>query len=540
MEKAKVYFTSFRTPGEMSITDKLKKLLRRAGMDQIDFEGKFVAIKLHFGELGNLSYLRPAYARAVADEVKRLGGKPFLVDCNTLYPGSRKNALDHLECAAINGFNPTTTGCQLSLAFSRNPLHPPPLLKRLLPTNQQNARLTLSYNSADILPALPQAPGVPPLSHRLSPLPEAGARLPHHAHPTSHWIPANIHPPSTHPFAFLPQVLPQDFKGTNTTLSPFAQNHHHHKAQRTNRPKNQPKENKQTNTALSPVSWSSPDTLTALPQARGVPQHSLLLSPLPHQASGAPPPSTLPPLTPSPPLPAIFPQLFQGTLSTLCPFSKTLLPGSCQLQLHWQPDLSPTAPASVPQQSLPLSSLPHARTPTPTTQARRAPPPSTLPALTPSPPPFPDLFPLVAPRTLSHPPPLRQKLHTRRLTCQLRSADSLTALPLAGAWGPSAYPSALASAPRAQHPRTQRTQRTQCTPRRRHPQEAPRPPRPAQQSPLHTHVHPPTHPQSGHLALALEKDPHHPLPLLQKKKKKNHKRTKPKNPHAVSCQLQLP
>ena len=283
---------------------------------------------------------------------------------------------------------PSTPLRQLSLAFSRNPLHPPPLLKRLLPTNKQNARLTLSYNSADILPALPQAPGVPPLSHRLSPLPEAGARLPHHAHPTSHWIPANIHPPSTHPFAFLPQVLPQDFKGTNTTLSPFAQNHHHHKAQRTNRPKNQPKENKQTNTALSPVSWSSPDTLTALPQARGVPQHSLLLSPLPHQASGAPPPSTLPPLTPSPPLPAIFPQLFQGTLSTLCPFSKTLLPGSCQLQLHWQPDLSPTAPASVPQQSLPLSSLPHARTPTPTTQARRAPPPSTLPALTPSPPPL--------------------------------------------------------------------------------------------------------------------------------------------------------
>ena len=271
-------------------------------------------------------------------------------------------------------------------------------------------------------------------------------------------------------------------------------------------PKINRKKKKQTNTALSPVSWSSPDTLTALPQARGVPQHSLLLSPLPHQASGAPPPSTLPPLTPSPPLPAIFPQLFQGTLSTLCPFSKTLLPGSCQLQLHWQPDLSPTAPASVPQQSLPLSSLPHARTPTPTTQARRAPPPSTLPALTPSPPPFPDLFPLVAQRTLSHPPPLRQKLHTRRLTCQLRSADSLTALPLAGAWGPSAYPSALASAPRAQHPRTQRTQRTQRTPRRRHPQEAPRPPRPAQQSPLHTHVHPHTHPhthpQFGHLALA--------------------------------------
>ena len=55
-------------------------------------DGKFVAIKMHFGELGNISFLRPNYARAVADVVKELGGKPFLTDCNTLYPGSRKNA----------------------------------------------------------------------------------------------------------------------------------------------------------------------------------------------------------------------------------------------------------------------------------------------------------------------------------------------------------------------------------------------------------------------------------------------------------------
>ena len=113
MEKAKVYFTDFRTPVGQPLTDKLKKLVRRAGIADIDFEGKFVAIKMHFGELGNMSYLRPAYARALAEVIRELGGKPFLVDCNTMYPGSRKNALDHLECAAINGFNPTTTGCQV-------------------------------------------------------------------------------------------------------------------------------------------------------------------------------------------------------------------------------------------------------------------------------------------------------------------------------------------------------------------------------------------------------------------------------------------
>ena len=90
MEKAKVYFSDFRTVANGDgLTNKLKKLIRKAGIGEIDMEGKFVAIKMHFGELGNLSFLRPNYARAVADVVKELGGKPYLTDCNTLYPGSR-------------------------------------------------------------------------------------------------------------------------------------------------------------------------------------------------------------------------------------------------------------------------------------------------------------------------------------------------------------------------------------------------------------------------------------------------------------------
>ena len=112
MAQSKVYFTDFRTTafGD-GLPVKLQKLLRKAGIGTIDMEGKFVAIKLHFGELGNISYLRPNYARAVADLVKEMGGKPFLTDCNTMYPGSRKNALEHLECAWQNGFTPLTVGC---------------------------------------------------------------------------------------------------------------------------------------------------------------------------------------------------------------------------------------------------------------------------------------------------------------------------------------------------------------------------------------------------------------------------------------------
>lgn len=96
--------------------DKFKRLIKTAGIGDIDMDGKFVAIKTHFGELGNLSFLRPNYARAVVDVVKSLGGKPFLTDCNTLYPGFRKNALEHLECAWQNGFTPLTVGCPIIIA----------------------------------------------------------------------------------------------------------------------------------------------------------------------------------------------------------------------------------------------------------------------------------------------------------------------------------------------------------------------------------------------------------------------------------------
>ena len=112
MEKSKVYFTDFHTEafGD-GLPTKLKKLIRKAGIEKLDLDGKFVAIKMHFGELGNISYLRPNYAKAVVDVVKELGGKPFLTDCNTMYPGSRKNALEHLYCAWENGFTPLTVGC---------------------------------------------------------------------------------------------------------------------------------------------------------------------------------------------------------------------------------------------------------------------------------------------------------------------------------------------------------------------------------------------------------------------------------------------
>lgn len=113
MGKSKVYFTDFRTKLGEGLPTKLQRLVKKAGIGDIDMDGKFVAIKMHFGELGNLGFLRPNYARAIVDVVKECGGIPFLTDCNTLYVGSRKNAIEHLQCAWQNGFTPLTVGCPI-------------------------------------------------------------------------------------------------------------------------------------------------------------------------------------------------------------------------------------------------------------------------------------------------------------------------------------------------------------------------------------------------------------------------------------------
>ena len=113
---SKVYFTNFRATPRENLPQKLARLIKTAGMQEIDFENKYTAIKIHFGEPGNLAYLRPNYAKVVVDQIKAQGGRVFLTDCNTLYVGRRKNGLDHLDAAYENGYNPFTTGCHVVIA----------------------------------------------------------------------------------------------------------------------------------------------------------------------------------------------------------------------------------------------------------------------------------------------------------------------------------------------------------------------------------------------------------------------------------------
>ena len=78
-----------------------------------------VAIKLHCGEWNNTAYLRPVYARVLADKIKSLGGRPFVTDTTTLtyntFPG-RATELDMRITAERNGYTSEALGCPFIVA----------------------------------------------------------------------------------------------------------------------------------------------------------------------------------------------------------------------------------------------------------------------------------------------------------------------------------------------------------------------------------------------------------------------------------------
>jgi uncharacterized Fe-S center protein len=113
---SKVYFTDLRANPSNNLLKKLESLITRTGIDTIDFDTKITAVKIHFGEPGNLSYIRPNFAATVVRYLRDKGARPFLTDTNTLYHGRRSNAVDHIWAAFENGFNPMAVDCPVIIA----------------------------------------------------------------------------------------------------------------------------------------------------------------------------------------------------------------------------------------------------------------------------------------------------------------------------------------------------------------------------------------------------------------------------------------
>ncbi|MDO3378914.1 DUF362 domain-containing protein [Geoalkalibacter halelectricus] len=110
---AKVFFADLRAGHRFNLFDKLEALARAADVASVVSKGDLVAIKIHFGERGGHAYIRPTFVRRIVEVVKTLGGKPFLTDSCTLYPGQRKEAASALICGIENGFAYAVAGAPL-------------------------------------------------------------------------------------------------------------------------------------------------------------------------------------------------------------------------------------------------------------------------------------------------------------------------------------------------------------------------------------------------------------------------------------------
>ena len=99
MEPAKVYFSDLRTD-EVSTLEKLHRLMKAAGFEQIDFKDKYVAIKLHSGETGNQNFLKPEFWEPI---IRQVGGT--VTECNTAYEGTRNTTEKHLKTLAAHGWS---------------------------------------------------------------------------------------------------------------------------------------------------------------------------------------------------------------------------------------------------------------------------------------------------------------------------------------------------------------------------------------------------------------------------------------------------
>ncbi len=108
-----VYFADLRTGSRENLYAKLVRLIDETGMAKVITPGDLSAVKIHFGEKGGHAYIRPTFIRQVVDRIKELGGKPFLTESNTLYPGQRKEAVSALTCGIENGFAYAVVGAPL-------------------------------------------------------------------------------------------------------------------------------------------------------------------------------------------------------------------------------------------------------------------------------------------------------------------------------------------------------------------------------------------------------------------------------------------
>jgi uncharacterized Fe-S center protein len=98
------------------VADAVGRLADAAGLGEVVGADLMYMLKVHFGERGNNTYIPAPWLRPIVDRVKDAGSRIFVSDTNTLYVGSRSNAVDHLMLAHEHGFTHDVLGAPVIIA----------------------------------------------------------------------------------------------------------------------------------------------------------------------------------------------------------------------------------------------------------------------------------------------------------------------------------------------------------------------------------------------------------------------------------------
>lgn len=102
---------------DQNISSKIKNLFDAAGIQKIVTEGDLVALKIHFGTVGNQRHLEPQHVRAVVDKVQEAGGQPFVTDTTGIgLAAPRGTAIGCLRNATLHGFTQEVLGAPVIVA----------------------------------------------------------------------------------------------------------------------------------------------------------------------------------------------------------------------------------------------------------------------------------------------------------------------------------------------------------------------------------------------------------------------------------------
>ncbi|MFH1277513.1 MAG: DUF362 domain-containing protein [Candidatus Eisenbacteria bacterium] len=104
------YAPGKRSDSNRETTRKVDVLWEAARLGDCFGRLDLTAIKLHVGEPGKTTFVRPVVARALVERLRIVGARPFLTDTCVLYKSPRNNGVGHARVASNHGFSIEQTG----------------------------------------------------------------------------------------------------------------------------------------------------------------------------------------------------------------------------------------------------------------------------------------------------------------------------------------------------------------------------------------------------------------------------------------------